>query len=186
MARLGLKGANKDTEQGNLYFGQKDIDFLKKNSREAVEIHHNNPIIYLETDWDNSMKNIYGEITLKKFKVATGVQIIGSLQLTQGNQSKENGIITNKMHLILSIYTEQLSELNINPKRGDYFYVGKRYYYIYKKSIDDAGIGEIMINRERLRCDYFAYEEDNELIQKNLQINNGDEFDQLKQTGTIL
>lgn len=173
---MARRGQDKNSEEGKLYMGDKDIKYLEDLSRQAVEDHNNMPITFLEVDWENSQKNIYGEIKLKKFKDALGVQIRGGIVLTQGDQKKDGGMVSNKMYLTFSIYTEQLEELNITPRRGDYFKIGKRYYYIYKKTIDDAGVGNVLLDRKKMRCDYYAYEEDNELIQKNLKIDNGNEF----------
>lgn len=185
MARLGQKAAEKNTENGKGYFGDKDIAFLEQSSRQVVEEHHNMPITFLEVDWDNSKKNIYGEIKIKKFKDSTGVQLRGTIQLQQEGQRQEKGFITSKMILTFSIFTEQLEELNIKPRRGDYFKIGKRYYYIYKKTIEDAGVGNVMLERKQMRLDYYAYEESNELIQKNVKLDNGDEFNTGSE-GTIL
>lgn len=183
MARLGQKQSEKNMENGKGYFGDKDIAFLEQSSRQAVEEHHNLPITYLETDWDNSKKNIYGEIKTKKFINPLGIQMRGTIVLKQEGQSQDKGFVKSKMILTFSIYTEQLEELNVKPKRGDYFKIGKRYYYIYKKTIDDSGVGQVMLDRKQMRCDYYAFEENNELIGKNVKLDNNHEF---QNEGTIL
>ena len=70
--RLGTD-TDKKTENGHLYFGDKDADYLEKTSREAVEENHNMSILYLELDWLNCKKNFYGEMKVKKFKNPKGV-----------------------------------------------------------------------------------------------------------------
>lgn len=186
MPRLGT-GNDKNTENGKLYFGDKDAAYLKQVSREAVEETHNMPILFLEIDWINSKRNFYGEMTVKRFKNPKGVQIRGSYKIEQNPMTTQNGIPYKTMRLTVSIYTEQLQELSIEPKIGDYFYAGSRYYQIYDRTINDVGPGNLMMQRERMRCDYFTFEVDDETIQKIIQDSTlGPDFSIQHQTGTII
>lgn len=180
MARLGQKTGDKDVENGKQYFGNKDAEYLKQQSRAAVEDRHDMPILFFEIDWENSARNFYGELTVKKFVNPQGIQIRGMYKLEQQEMTKFNNVPYQKMHLTVSIYTEQMQELGIEPKLNDYFSVGKRFYQIYKKTINDVGPGNLMMNREKMRCDYFAHEVDNEVVNK---VNGDNEADQ---TGTVL
>lgn len=168
MARLGQSSNNKNTDYGKGYFGDKDQDYLKQLSRQAVEEHHNAPILYLELDWESSNKNFYGEITVKRFVIPSGISIRGAIQLSQNELQRQEGVPYKTMSLVLSIYTEQLQEKGIDPKLGDFFYVGTRFYQIWDKTINDAGPGQLMLNRGRIRCDYKAFEVDDEAIQHQI------------------
>ena len=187
MARLG-NSTDKDTENGKLYFGDKSAAFLKEKSRQAVEDYHNISILFLEIDWINSKLNFYGEMTTKRFVNPQGIQIRGSYKIAQNEVTHQNGIPYKTMKIDVSIYTEQLKELSIEPKRGDYFYVGNRYYQIYDLTINDAGPGQLMMDRERMRCDYAAFEVDDETIQKAVNDKNfGPDINiQHNQTGTVI
>ena len=177
---------DKKTENGHLYFGDKDADYLEKTSREAVEENHNMSILYLELDWLNCKKNFYGEMKVKKFKNPKGVKLKGNYKITQNQITHQNGIPYKTMKLTASIYTEQLKELSINPQRGDYFYVGERYYQIWDFTIDDVGPGTLLM-RQRMRCDYSAFEVDDSTIQKAVNDRNpGPEFLINTQSGSII
>src|SRR6185312_3339314 len=101
---MARRGQAENSEEGKMYMGDKDIQYLEDQSRQAVEEHHNLPILYLEVDWENSQKNIYGEIKLKKFKDAAGVQVRGQINLSQQDQKKDQDMVTNKMMLTFSVY----------------------------------------------------------------------------------
>lgn len=187
MPKLGKATTDKKTDNGNLYFGNKDIKYVVEKSREAVEEHHNMPILYFTIDWENSHRNFYGEMLVKKFKNPKGIQVRGKYEISQGDMTYQNGVPYKIMYLIVSIYTEQLKELDIEPKPGDYFYVGQRYYKIYDATINDSGPGQILMNRQRVRADYKAYEVDDETIQKSVNEQNpGEDFFINDQAGTVL
>jgi len=160
------------TNNGNLSFGDKDAAYLKKVSREAVEKHIDIPILYFAIDWINSKRNFYGEMKVKRFKNPKGQEIRGTYKIEQNPITHQNGIPYKTMKLTVSLYTEQLQELAIEPVRGDYFYVGQRYYQIFDLTINDAGPGNLLMDRERMRCDYFAFEVDDETIQKTVNPEN--------------
>lgn len=161
------QNSEKDTSSGRLYFGDKDASYLKKMSREAVETHHNLPILFFEIDWEQSKRNFYGEMLYKKFKNPKGVELRGSYQIAQSDESDFQGVPYKLMKMIVSIYKEQLDELFINPKLGDYFGIGNRLYMIYDKTIPDVGPGNLIINRERMRVDYKTLQEDTESLTPN-------------------
>jgi hypothetical protein len=162
-----MKVSGKKTENGRLYFGDKTADYLKRKSRQAVEGYHNAPILFFEIDWIKSKKNFYGEMLMKKFKEGTGVPVKGIYKLNQQQDSVQNGIPNKIMKLTVSLYTEHLEELGINPALGDYFGIGKRLYLIYDKTIEDVGPGNLMMNRGRMRQDFLCMQEDDEVLEKN-------------------
>ena len=171
MASVGPKSKNKsakDTDNGKLYFGDKDASYLKKTSREAVETHHNAPILYFEIDWIQSKRNLYGETLVKKFKNSKGVEVYGIYKIQEDDATQTNGIPNKTLKLTISVYTEHLEELNITPQRGDYFGIGKRLYRITDKTIEDVGPGNLLMNRERMRQDFFASQDDDEVLQKDI------------------
>ncbi|MEO5990347.1 MAG: hypothetical protein ABIP68_01825, partial [Ferruginibacter sp.] len=162
---MSLSG--KDTENGRLYFGDKTANYLKRKSRAAVEKYHNAPILFFGIDWINSKKNFYGDITMKKFLNPSGVSVKGIYNMTQSPDDKAFGIPDKTMIMSVSVYTEHLEELNIEPQQGDYFKVGSRFYKIYSRSISDVGPGSLLMNREKMRRDYKCYEDDDESMTKN-------------------
>lgn len=162
-----MADSGRKTDNGRLYFGDKTAEYLKKKSRQAVEKYHNAPILYFGIDWTKSKRNFYGELTIKKFDNPKGVEVRGIYKINQSEASKENGLPNKSMTLTVSVYVDQLTELNIDPKEGDYFAIGKRLYKIYSRTLDDVGPGSLMMNRGKVRKDYLCYEEDDESIQKN-------------------
>ena len=187
MARLGGSTNPKQTENGKGYFGDKDVEFLKKQSRQAVEEIHNAPILFLELDWENCHRNFYGEMTVKKFKHPQGIQVRGSYKIRQGELTHQNGIPYKSMNLTVSLFVEQMKELGIDPQRGEYFYIGKRYYQIWDKSIIDAGVGNVLMTREKMQQDFHAFEVDDETIQNQVKDPNpGPEYNISNQSGEII
>jgi len=163
-----LKTTDKRSENGNLYFNDKDIQYLKKQSREVVEEIHNMSVLYFALDWEQSKKNFYGELTMKKFKQPRGIEVRGKFKITQGGEQLQSGVPNKIMKMVVSVYREHLHELNIDPQRGDYFGIGKRLYQIYDYTIEDVGPGNVLLKRENLRVDYFAIMDDDEVIQKDV------------------
>jgi hypothetical protein len=159
--------SGKKTENGRLYFGNKDADYLKKVSRQAVEEHHNAPILFFSIDWAKSKKNFYGEMTMKKFREPLGTPVKGIFKIEQGEEQLQQGVPNKIMKLTVSIYIDQLEELNIKPELGDYFGIGKRLYQIYDKTIEDVGPGSLMMNRGRFRQDFHCLQDDDEVLMKN-------------------
>lgn len=157
----------KNTDNGRLYFGDKTSAYLKKKSRQAVEKYHNAPILFFEIDWENSKRNFYGEMPMKKFANPKGVQVRGIYKISQNDDVVQNGVPNKTMKLIVSVYVDQLDELKINPQQGDYFGIGRRLYQIYSRTVDDVGPGSLMMNRGKMRKDFYCYEEDDEVLAKN-------------------
>ena len=158
---------NKNTENGRLYFGDKDAKYLEKVSRQAVEDHHNSSILFFEIDWTKSKRNFYGEMIIKKLKNITGVELRGVYNFTQTAATQSQGIPNKGLKLVVSIYTAQLKEVNVAPSLGDYFGIGKRLYKITDKTIEDVGPGNLMVNRGRVRQDFTCTEESDESLQKS-------------------
>lgn len=159
--------SSKNTNHGRLYFDDKDIAYLKKLSREAVEQHNNVSLLYFGLDWEASKRNIYGEMIVKKFKNVSGVQIKGIIKMQQGDETLNQGIPQKIMKLDFSCYVEHLKELGVDPKIGDYFSYGVRFYKIYDTTLEDYGPGNVIGNRERMRKDFRCIQEDDEVIQQN-------------------
>lgn len=159
--------SDKKTENGNLYFVDKDIQYLKQQSRQVVEEHNNMSVLFFALDWEKSKKNFYGELTLKKFKQIKGVEVRGKFKIEQGGEQLQNGIPNKIMKMSVSVYREHLHELGIDPQRGDYFGIGKRLYQIYDYTIEDVGPGNVLLKRENLRVDYFTIQDDDETVQFN-------------------
>jgi hypothetical protein len=185
MARLG-GDTNKNTEHGRLYHGDKTSEYLKEKSRQAVEDYHNMPILFLQIDWENCKRNFYGEMTVKRFVNPKGIQMRGKYEISENDQANQNGIPYKTMKLEVSIFTEQLKELSLEPVRGDYFYVGNRYYQIWNITINDVGPGTLL-QRERVKVLYSAFEMDDEAIQKSINDQNpGADFNIQHQTGQVI
>ena len=159
--------SGKRRNNGELYFGGKDAAYLKKVSRQAVEDHHKTSILFFEIDWFKSKKNFYGEMTMKKFKNPLGVELFGMYKIEQENPVNTFGIPNKTLKLTVSVYVEQLVELSIEPKLGDYFGIGRRLYEIYDKSISDVGIGNLLGKRGRVRQDFICRQGDDETLQKD-------------------
>lgn len=162
-----MKLTHKNTKDGRLYFGDKDLKYLKKVSRQSVETHHNSSVLYFEIDWVNSKRNFYGELIMKKFIHPKGIPVLCALNIKQGDASMFQGVPNKILNLTVSVYIDQLKELGIEPKLGDYFGVGKRLYEIYDKTIEDTGVGSLMFKRGNIRQDFFCIQSDDEVIQKN-------------------
>lgn len=178
--------SDKQTENGNLYFTDKDAAYLKKQSREAVETHHNSPILYFAVDWENSHRNFYGEMMMKKFVDNKGTEVKGTYKIEQVEETTLQGIPNQLMRITVSVFVEHLKELGIDPKFGDYFGIGKRLYQIYKRTLPDAGPGNLLMNRERMRQDFYAIQSDDERLQTDVWGDNlGLEYD-IKQGNTKL
>lgn len=163
-----MSDSSKETEFGRLYFSDKTINYLKRKSRAAIEKYHNVSVLYFGIDWGKSKKSFYGDITHKVFIDPKGIPIKGVIKITQSDEAKNNGIPGRTLQLTVSVFTEHLNELNIDPQQGDYFFIGKRYYKIFSRSISDVGIGSVLYNREQMRRDFICYEEDEEDTIKNI------------------
>ncbi len=156
------------TDNGRMYFGDKDVAYLKEKSRQAVEEHNDMPILYFAIDWEKSKRNFYGEMPIKRFKNPRGIQVRGAYTMEQKDMKSTGGVTSQKMRLTVSLFVEQLQELGIDPLLGDYFAIGARIYRIDHRTMKDAGPGNVLLNRERMRADYTANEEEDEALQKDI------------------
>ena len=75
----------RETQSGKGWFGSKDLAYLKKVSRQAVEDHTNTSMLYFEIDYENSKRNFYGEMLVKAFKVPQGVEVKGIIKAEQSD-----------------------------------------------------------------------------------------------------
>lgn len=184
MAKLDIN-SSKETDHGRLYFGNKDVAYLKKLSREAVEQHNNVTLLYFALDWEASKRNVYGEMLMKKFKNPKGVQLSGIIKMNQGDETMNQGVPQKIMKLTFSCYVDLLREKDVEPKIGDYFSYGQRIYEIYDTTLKDYGPGNVIGNRERMRVDFYAIQSDDEVIQKNpFSKNLGTDLD-IRKNGSI-
>src|SRR5579863_1225966 len=113
--RLGQQASDKNTQNGRLYMGSKTQEYLKNVSRQAVEEYHNAPILYFEIDWEQSKRNFYGEMMMKKLKNPLGVEVRGTYKISQSAENAFQGLPNKLMTLVASFYVESLRELMIEP-----------------------------------------------------------------------
>lgn len=165
MAGETLQQTSKETAFGRRYFGDKTIDFLKQKSRQSLEDIHNVTVLYFKLDWENSKRNFYGEVLMKKFVNAKGVQVRCSIDMKQGQEELQQSIPNQLMTMTVSCYVEQLKELGIEPNYDDFFLFGQRAYRIHKRTLKDYGVGNVLGNRERMRIDYNCIQVDDEEFQ---------------------
>ncbi len=158
---------HKETDNGKLYFGNKDIDYLKKVSRQAIEDHHNISILYFEVDYNLSKSDFYGQLLIKKFKNPKGLELKGAYKIEQDSNISFQGIPNKSLKLSVFLYTDLLKELFVEPKLGDYFGIGKRLYLIVDKTTNDVGPGSIFVKRGRVTIDYKCIEETDEALLEN-------------------
>lgn len=149
---------------GQKFFGDKDLKYLKKVSREAVEKHTDTSVLYFGVDYENSVKNFYGELTVKKWLHDTGVEIKGVIDLTQSEGLTLERVPNKLTQLTFSCYIDQLQELDIEPRIGDYLAVKNRFYMIYDRTILDANEVAIGVDREAFSIRYKCMEADEEEI----------------------
>lgn len=153
----------RDTKNGNAFFGGKDMAYLKKMSRQAVEKHTDTSALYLEIDYENSIRNFYGELLVKKFVNPLGIAVKGVISVDE-NDSVTLEKIPNKItKFSLSCYSEHLRELGVEPRIGDYFILQNRYYMIWDKTISDAN-NPVTVGRENLSITYKCSEADDEEV----------------------
>ena len=157
----------KPNKSGSLYLGSKDLEYLQKVSREAVESHHNMTIMYFEIDVAKSHRNFYGELLYKKFVNDKGIEIPGTIKFESGDEDTFQGLPNKISKLVFSTFTDTLKEYGINPKLGDYFSYGKRFYLIYDKTLNQVGVENIVGDRKQVRMDFKAVQDDEEVLYKD-------------------
>jgi hypothetical protein len=153
----------RETRSGNAHFGSKDMQYLKKMSRQAIEKHTDTEALYLEIDYENSIRNFYGELIVKKFVNPKGVPVKGVIAVEEHDNVTLEKVPNKITRFTLSCYTDHLRELNVEPKMGDYFILQNRYYMIWDRGITDA-VNPVAVGRENLSITYKCTEADDEEV----------------------
>jgi len=153
----------KNTRSGNAHFGSKDFQYLKKLSRTAVEKHTDTEALFLEIDYEKSIRNFYGELIVKKFVNPSGIAIRGVIAVDETDTVTLEKVPNKITKFTLSCYTDHLRELGVEPRIGDYFVLQNRYYMIWDKTISDA-VNPVAVGRENLAMTYKCSEADDEEV----------------------
>ena len=153
-----------DTRSGRILFGDKSLKYLEKMSRTAVEDYTNTSLLFFEIDYQASKKNFYGELIIKQFVNPLGIEIKGTIEITEGADIATEDIPSKLTHLKFNCYLGHLKELGIDPRLGDLFSVKNRFYYIYDKTILDADKVSIGVDRGALNVEFKANQLDSEQI----------------------
>jgi hypothetical protein len=154
----------KDSGSGKAYWGNKTQAYLKKVSRESVEKHTNTSVLFFAVDYERSKRNFYGELIIRVFTNATGIEVKGIIQLDEGSDVQVEDIPNQIVVLNFSCYISHLRELGIDPQLGDYFSTKNRVYMIHSKSILDANQVSILTDREALYVKYECVQADDEQL----------------------
>lgn len=160
-------GARLDSGR-NEFFGQKTANYLKKLSRESVEKHTDTSVLYFEIDVENSKRNFYGELLVKRFVNPRGTEVKGIIDISAGNDLTVEDIPNAIANLKFSCYIEHLQELKIDPKIGDYFSTKNRTYFIFKKEIIDTNRGAIGTDRSQMTIQFECVQADDEQLHPGL------------------
>jgi hypothetical protein len=159
--------ATKNKKQGDKHkfgFGEKTIDFLEKKTRQAVEDNSEAIALYFELDYEASHTNFYGELLIKQFKNPLGLNVRGIINVEELSASVVEGIPNQITQLTFTVYINELKELNISPKIGDYFAYKTRYYLIFRKLIADANKATIGTALDPLYTIFYCQQADDEQI----------------------
>jgi hypothetical protein len=157
----------RNTRSGNAWFGSKDMQYLKKVSRQAIEKHTDTEALYLEIDYEKSIRNFYGELIVKKFVNPLGIALRGVINVEENDTVTLEKVPNKITKFTFSCYTDQLRELGVEPKIGDYFVLQNRYYMIWDKTISDA-VNPVAAGRENLAITYKCSEADDEEVLPDL------------------
>lgn len=155
----------RENKSGSAFYGQKTQNYLKKLSRESVEVHTNTSVLYFQIDYEKSKRNFYGELLIKKWVNPLGVEIKGVVQLDEGSDIVVEDIANKVMTLNFSCYISHLRELGIDPQLGDYFTTKNRIYMIHNKTITDANLVSIKTDSEALYIKYDCVQADDSQIE---------------------
>lgn len=161
---MPAKYFNGNSQSGQEWFGNKDINYLKKVSREATEQHTNTSVLYFQVDFANSKKNFYGEFIIRKWVNPMGIEIKGIVDLVEGEEIASGDIPNKTMKLNFSCYLDHLKELGIQPELGDCFSTKNRIYMIYDKTILDANMVSVATDQEAIYIKYSCIELVDELL----------------------
>jgi len=145
-------------------FGTKTNQFLIKKSREAVENYSNVPVLYFEVDVENSKRNFYGEMIIKKWKNSRGIKVSGTAEITESDNINLADIPNKITQLKFSCYVDHLRELGIWPQAGDYFSIKNRFYFIQTKEILDVNEHTINVDNEAYSIVFHCGEADSESV----------------------
>ena len=74
----------RENNSGSAHFGNKDMNYLKKVSRAAVESHTNTSVLFFAVDYERSKRNFYGELIVRSWVDPLGLAIKGIIDLTEG------------------------------------------------------------------------------------------------------
>lgn len=159
-----MSDTGREHKSGNAFFGNKDVKYLKKLSRESIEKHTNTSVLYFEVDVEKSKRNFYGEMLVKKFNNPRGISIAGVIELNEGGDNSLEDVPSKILTLKFSCYVAQLRELGIEPKLGDYFATKNRLYFIHNKTILDANSVSVNVDKEALSIRYDCIQSDDETI----------------------
>lgn len=154
----------RNNESGSQFFGDRSRNFLKRMSREVVESLNNFTVLYFEVDYENSKRNFYGELVVRKFTNAKGIKVNGILKIEQGTDLSQGDIPNKITTLEFGCYLDHLKELGIQPKIGDYFSTKNRIYYIYDKTIADANLLSVNTDQEAIAIRYSCVMADSEQL----------------------
>lgn len=151
-------------KSGRGFFGPKDLKYLKKVSRQAIEKHTETTVLYFELDYENSRRNFYGEMVIKKFVQSKGVPIKGVVEVLQSDTATLERIPNKLTTMTFSCYLDHLREEDVEPRIGDYFATKNRFYLIHDRTILDANEVQVAVDREALSIRYTCVEADEESI----------------------
>jgi hypothetical protein len=154
----------RENNSGSAHFGGKDVAYLKKVSRSAVETNTNTSVLFFQVDYEKSKRNFYGELIVRTWVNSLGVEVKGIIQLEEGSDTSVQDIPNKVLTLNFSCYISHLKELGIDPQLGDYFSTKNRIYMIHNKSILDANQVSIGTDREALYVKYEAIQADDEQL----------------------
>jgi len=158
---------NKNSQE-KIGYGDKTNDLVIELSRNAVEVYSNTPLLYFEVDVENSRRNFYGEMLIKKFKQPLGVKLYGTVKLTEDSKNMLEDIPYKLVKMNVGIYTEHLREQGVWPQLGDYFCIKNRFYFIEDKEILDVNKHTITVDREAYSLTFICSEADDEIIMPSI------------------
>lgn len=159
-----MSDTTRPNQSGQAFFGSKTQNYLKKLSRESVEKHTNTSVLFFAVDYEKSKRNFYGELIIKKWVNAQGIEVKGVIQLDEGGDLVMEDIPNKILTLNFSCYISHLRELGIDPQLGDYFATKNRIYMIYNKTILDANQVSIMTDAEAMYIKYDCVQGDDEQL----------------------
>lgn len=154
----------RENNSGSAHFGSKDMAYLKKLSREAIEDVTNTSVLFFAVDYERSKRNFYGELIIRVWTDPLGIEVRGIIQLDEGNDVVIEDIPNKILNLNFSCYIAHLRELGIDPQLGDYFSTKNRIYMIHNKTILDANQVSIATDREAFYIKYECVQADSEQL----------------------